>query len=117
MHGISRIRLIIRDSCGVRARRADRSLGLGLIGTEGMLGNTMMFGNVSLQLQTMVPVPGHAWRISRLAFFRPVKAAPALQRRLASYTCPTLDFLMQNAFCIRIHRIEARLGTLVVDHP
>ena len=92
-------------------------LEMGLIGSEGMLGATLVLGVDSVPLGAVVQGAGTALRIGIRPFRRCLKQSPALQRSLQRYLYVTLAQLAQSAACTRFHEVNQRLARwLLMTH-
>jgi CRP-like cAMP-binding protein len=92
-------------------------LEMGLIGSEGMLGATLMLGVDSAPLRAVVQGPGSALRMRAVDLRRQLAESPKLARTLSRYLYVLLAQLSQTAACTRFHEIQARLARwLLMTH-
>ncbi|WP_342245516.1 Crp/Fnr family transcriptional regulator [Pseudomonas sp. OTU5201] len=89
---------------------AHRPLEMGLIGSEGMLGVTLMLGVRKAPNRAVVQGAGSAWRISAPHLSRELGECPALQRRMNRYLFVLMAQLAQTAACTHFHQIQPRLA-------
>ena len=89
---------------------ARSNLEVGLIGNEGMLGNTLVLGITTAPLHALVQGAGQALRISAVNLQQQIKQSPVLEQVLKKYLYVTLVQLSQTAACTRFHLVEARLA-------
>lgn len=89
---------------------ARSNLEVGLIGNEGMLGNTLVLGITTAPLHALVQGAGQALRISVANLQQQIKHSPTLEAILKKYLYVTLVQLSQTAGCTRFHLVEARLA-------
>jgi CRP-like cAMP-binding protein len=95
----------------------DAGLDVGLIGTEGMLGISLILGIDTAPFQARVQGAGSALRINSSLFMREFERSSALQQLLKRYLYVTTSQLAQMAVCNRFHLLEARLARwLLMSH-
>lgn len=86
------------------------SLEMGLIGSEGMLGISLVLGVDVAPMRGLVQGSGIALRLSAARFRREVSGRPALRRVLDRYMYVLMAQLGQKAVCSRHHDVSARLA-------
>lgn len=92
-------------------------LEMGLIGSEGMLGGTLVLGVSNAGLQGIVQGGGTALRMSSADARRELKRSSSLSRIFSHYLYVMLAQLSQSAACTRFHQIDARLARwLLMTH-
>ena len=82
----------------------------GLIGREGMLGLSLLFGVSVSAFRAVVQGPGRAWCLEPTHFTAQLAHNAALRQRLHRYVYVRLLQLAQSSACMGIHRIEGRLA-------
>ena len=86
------------------------TLEVGMIGSEGMSGFTLMLGDRHAPFRAITQGAGAAWRMAAPAFLRHLKKTPSLRALLDRYVYVLLRQLAQTAACTRFHLIEKRLA-------
>lgn len=93
------------------------SLGVGMVGDEGLLGIPLILGVDRSPLRAMVQGSGQALSMKTVAFQRHLEENSVLQRVLRNYLYVLKNQLMQAAACTHFHRVEMRLARwLLMTH-
>jgi len=85
-------------------------LEVGLVGSEGMLGASLLLGVGVSSLRALVQGAGPALRIDAGEFSRACKRSPVLGKFLNRYLFVLMSQLAHMAGCARYHLVEARLA-------
>ena len=92
-------------------------LEMGLVGSEGLLGVTLVLGVNNARLRGVVQGAGTALRMTSTQVRRELKRSPSLSRVFSRYLYVMIAQLSQTAVCTRFHHIEARLARwLLMTH-
>jgi len=86
------------------------ALGVALIGSEGMLGTSLVLGVHTGLLRARVQGAGSALRMKAADFQRVLGEAPVLTRQLQLYLHVLLAQFAQTAACAAFHVVELRLA-------
>ena len=87
---------------------------VGLIGSEGMFGVSLVLGVDIAPLRGLVQGSGKALRLSASGFCRELRGRPALRRVLDRYAYVLMAQLAQMTACSRRHGLHARLARLLL---
>jgi CRP-like cAMP-binding protein len=85
-------------------------LEVGMIGSEGMLGEHLALGVVTAPLHAIVQGPDIALRIASEDFRKELASSVALQHVLDRYLYVRMSQLATSAACVRYHLIRPRLA-------
>ncbi|MDR3387921.1 MAG: Crp/Fnr family transcriptional regulator [Rudaea sp.] len=85
-------------------------LEVGMIGSEGMCGSTVMLGDRNVALHALTQGAGATWRMPTTRFLRKLESLPSLRPLLDRYVYVLLRQLAQTAACTRFHVVEKRLA-------
>lgn len=91
-----------------------RSIELGLIGHEGMLGATVILGVTTAPAHAVVKASGEALRISVSQLQQLTRTCPKLLNTVNRYLYYFLIQLMQDATCGHYHDVEQRLARCIL---
>jgi len=85
-------------------------LEVGLVGSEGMLGISLVLGVNAGRTLALVQGAGTAWKLDTERFRRELEQCDPLRRCLQRYVHVVMFQLAQMAVCTRFHVVEARLA-------
>ncbi len=88
----------------------ERTLEVGLIGREGMIGARLAMGATQSSVRARVQGTGQAMRMKAESFLREFRRSQTLQRVLLHFTDMLMVQISQTAACNRFHIVEARLA-------
>lgn len=88
----------------------NRTLEVGMVGNEGMVGMPMVLGIGISAVRALVQGSGTALRMTAARFRTEFKQNLSLQRALFHYTHLLMAQVSQTAACNRFHKAEARLA-------
>ena len=83
---------------------------VGLVGAEGMVGSSLVFGIQVAPLHTIVQGAGSALRLDAPRFLRELARGPALRAVMNRYLYVRLSQLGQMAACAHFHTVQERLA-------
>jgi CRP-like cAMP-binding protein len=92
----------------VKTMRDGRSVEIGAIGIEGITDPTALFGIETAALETVVQIPGKAFRIERSRLRQEMANDDALREIMESYTRFAFRKVAQTSACNRLHSLEER---------
>src|SRR6185295_4659059 len=87
-----------------------RTVEVGLIGREGIVGINIFLGGVVTPDRAIVQLPGGAFRMKSKDLRKEVRFGSPLQRLLLDYTRTFLSVISQSVACSQHHGIEQRLA-------
>lgn len=87
-----------------------RTIEVGVIGREGMIGINIFLGGVTTPDKALVQLPGGAMRMSSKDLRREARFGSPLQRLLLDYTRTLVAVISKSVACSQHHSIEQRLA-------
>ncbi|QBK04587.1 Crp/Fnr family transcriptional regulator [Hylemonella gracilis] len=96
-------------SC-VACKEGEPNLEVGMVGSEGMLGDHLALGVSSAPFHALVQAPGLVWRMRRDQFLQQLRESAALQRVLQRYLYVRFVQLGNQAVCAHFHQVNPRLA-------
>jgi CRP-like cAMP-binding protein len=91
-----------------------RTVEVGLVGREGMVGINIFLGTIATPDKAVVQLPGAALRMSSRALRAELRFGSPLQRVLLHYTQVALAVISQSVACSQHHRVEQRLARWIL---
>ncbi len=88
----------------------DRSLEVGLVGREGMVGSPLVLGSAISPVRALVQGNGTALRMTAAHFMKHYRRSPRLQQALLGFIEESMSQVTQNAACNHFHGIQQRLA-------
>ena len=98
----------------VDAMEDGRTVEVGIIGREGIVGINIFLGGAVTPDKAIVQLPGGAMRMKSADLRKEVRFGSPLQRLLLSYTRTFLAVISQSVACSEHHSIEQRLARLLL---
>lgn len=92
----------------VKTMRDGRTVEIGAVGIEGVTDPNALFGIDHAFLETMVQIPGTAFRIDRETLCREMDRDAAFRGLMQKYVRFAFGQLAQTAACNRLHSLEER---------
>ena len=92
----------------------EKTLEVGMIGKEGMLGSTLLLDIDEAPFRAVVQKAGATLRMSATAFIHELEQQVLFRQQIKRYLYISLSQLVQNAACIRFHVVEERLARLLL---
>ena len=92
----------------VKIMKDGRAVEIGGVGIEGMTAPTSLLGVPSAVFDTIVQIPGTAWRMDREQLKREMQHDAVLQGFVERYSRFLLTEIAQTAACNRLHTVEQR---------
>lgn len=92
----------------VRTMRNGRSVEIGAVGLEGVTGPDALFGIDRAILESIVQIPGTAFRIDPNILRKEMKRSDTFRRLFQRYVHLAVSQIAQTAACNRLHTLEER---------
>lgn len=103
--------------CNVVKTNNHPAIGIVQVGSEGMLGATLVLGVRTVPIQAIVQIPGTAMQMDAVSFQDKLLNLPSLLPVTSRYLYALLEQVSQSAACNRFHSVEERLVRwLLVAH-
>jgi CRP-like cAMP-binding protein len=101
----------------VKTMRDGRTVEIEAVGIEGVTDPSSLFGLEAALAESIVQIPGDAYRIKRDVLAREVDRDDALRNVLQNYVRLAISRIMQTAACNRLHSLEERCCRwLLISH-
>jgi CRP-like cAMP-binding protein len=91
-----------------------RTVEVGIIGSEGLVGINIFLGGVTTPDKAVVQIPGGALRMSSRELRKEIRFGSPLQRLLLRYTQAFVAVISQSVACCEHHSVEQRLARWVL---
>jgi CRP-like cAMP-binding protein len=88
----------------------DRSLEVGLVGCEGVVGFPAALGSSTSSVRALVQGTGTGLRMEAVEFLKEYQRSPSLQQALLCFSEGLMNQVTQNAACNHFHAIQQRLA-------
>jgi CRP-like cAMP-binding protein len=88
----------------------NRSLEVGLVGREGMVGSPLALGSETSPVRALVQGTGTALRMTSAQFINHYQRSPALQQAVLGFIEELMNQVSRNAACNHFHEIRQRLA-------
>lgn len=92
----------------IKTMQDGRSVEIGVVGIEGISNPQALFGINKAVLDSIVQIPGSAFRIKRADLIQMIAEDNALQEALEKYAHFSVAAFAQTAACNRLHYLEER---------
>ena len=92
----------------VKTMTDGRTVEIGVVGPEGLIGVSALFGMTQPTFEAIVQVEGTAYRISTAALKDEATRSPLLQALISRYMRYRISSLAQTAACNRLHTMRHR---------
>lgn len=92
----------------VKTMRDGRSVEIGAVGIEGVTDPSTLFGVETAIVETIVQVPGTAFRIPHESLLRAMTEDPDFRCAMKKYVRFAISEIAQTAACNRLHTLEER---------
>jgi CRP-like cAMP-binding protein len=92
----------------VKTMQDGRTVEIGAVGLEGVTGSEALFGIESAMLESIVQIPGTAYRIGSTLMRQEMARNEALRALIQRYVHFAVGHLAQTAACNRLHCLEER---------
>jgi CRP-like cAMP-binding protein len=92
----------------VKTMQDGRTVEIGAVGLEGVTGSEALFGIKSAMLESIVQIPGTAFRVGSTFMRKEMARSEALRILIQKYAHFAVGHLAQTAACNRLHCLEER---------
>jgi CRP-like cAMP-binding protein len=92
----------------VKTMQDGRTVEIGAVGLEGVTGSEALFGITSAMLESIVQIPGTAFRIASGVMRKEMARSEPLRALVQNYAHFAVGHLAQTAACNRLHSLEER---------